>query len=202
MHGLDLFEDDTESTVFRDVIMLALLGFMIVAVVMLPHLNPKARATGAAVPPGNVFVEVRWPDDVDADIDLWVVAPGDSAVGYSNRGGRVFNLLRDDLGKDNDETKLNYELAFSRGAPAGEYAVNLHLYQNLSGRLPVTATVVISLQSEGDTSARRIVSKQVNLMQVGEEQTIARFTLDGQGRLVSGSIHTLPRRLRMSAIRQ
>jgi len=35
-----------------------------------------------------------------AHVDLWVQAPGDVPVGYSNKSGGVLNLLRDDLGKE------------------------------------------------------------------------------------------------------
>ena len=53
---------------------------------------------------------------MDADVDLWVQAPGDISVGYSNKGSAVFNLLRDDLGKRVDVTGLNYETSYSRGS--------------------------------------------------------------------------------------
>ena len=76
------------------------------------------------------MIEARWPDGVDADVDLWVQAPGDVPVGYSNKGGAIFNLLRDDLGQRADATGMNYEVSYARGMPAGEYTANLHLYRN------------------------------------------------------------------------
>jgi hypothetical protein len=109
MHGLDPSEEDAADTVFRDVVMLALAGFVVLVIMLLPHLNPPgAKTADDTTPPGNVIVEVRWPDEIDADVDLWVQAPGDIPVGYSNKGGAVFNLLRDDLGKRADVTGLNY----------------------------------------------------------------------------------------------
>ena len=134
MHGIDFAEDaNDDSTVFRDVIMLALLGFVTIVILLLPHINPPTVAEATTDPPGNVLVEVRWPDEFDSDVDLWVQAPGDLPVGYSNTGGDVFNLLRDDLGHSKDVTNVNYEVAYSRGTPAGEYTVNLHLYRNNAG---------------------------------------------------------------------
>jgi hypothetical protein len=44
----------------------------------------------------------------------------------------VFNLLRDDLGKAQDLTDNNYEVACSRGLPPGEYVVNVHMYRGIS----------------------------------------------------------------------
>ena len=83
-----------------------------------------------------MIVEVRWPDQLDSDVDLWVQAPGDVPVGYSNKGGAIFNLLRDDLGQRADATGMNYEVSYSRGIPPGEYMVNVHLYRNAAGVMP------------------------------------------------------------------
>ncbi len=197
MPGLDpLEETGGDDTVFRDVIMLALLGFVTVVILLLPHLNPPVKATEPTRPPGNVIVEVRWPDGIDSDVDLWVEAPGDVPVGYSNKGGRFFNLLRDDLGINSDATGLNYEVAYSRGIPAGEYTVNLHLYRNGGAPLPIPATVAVSVRTDPDRSTRAIASERVALGHVGEERTVVRFTLDADGNLVPGSLHHLPRPLR------
>ncbi len=196
MHGLDSFETDTDGTVFRDVIMLALLGFAAIVMLLLPHLNPPVEATAAAAPPGNVVVEVRWPDDLDTDVDLWVEAPGDVPVGYSNKGGQIFNLLRDDLGHGQDATHWNYEVAYSRGTPAGEYTVNLHLYRNNAGRLPIPVVVAVSVKHDPNTSMQPIATEEVELARVGQELTVIRFALDSMGKLIPGSIHHLQRGLR------
>ena len=198
MQGLDPFDDGNDGTVFRDVIMLALLGFVTIVVLLLPHLNPPAQVSETPTP-GNVIVELRWPDDQNADIDLWVQGPGDGAVGYSNKGGRIFDLLRDDLGNASDATGLNYEIAFSRGAPAGEYTVNLHLYRDLSGRLPIPAVVVVSVRPDRDGAATAITTEHVELDHVGQELTVVRFVLDEGGGLVPGSVHQLPKVLRTAA---
>jgi hypothetical protein len=197
--GLDLFDDgdDGGSTVFRDVIMLALVGFVALVIIMLPHIQPPgAETTGEVTAPGNVIVEVRWPDEVDADVDLWVQAPGDLPVGYSNKGGAVFNLLRDDLGKRADVTGLNYETSYSRGIPPGEYTVNLHLYRNPSQTYPVQVTVVTSVKRDTAERAEQLLASKVLLLQDGEETTVYRFRLTEAGDLVAGSVHSLFRELR------
>ena len=196
MHGLDLFDDTEDGTVFRDVIMLALLGFVTIVILLLPHLNPPTQATEVTEPPGNVIVEVRWPDQIDTDVDLWVEAPGDVPVGYSNKGGQIFNLLRDDLGLSGDATGLNYEIAFSRGAPAGEYTVNLHLYRNKAARLPIPVTVVVRVKSDPESQPIAIATREVELGRLGQELTVVRFSLDGSGHPVPGSVHELQRELR------
>ncbi|RMD89600.1 MAG: hypothetical protein D6811_11960 [Alphaproteobacteria bacterium] len=186
--------EDAEGTVFRDLIMLTLAGFVTMVILMIPHLNPPA-ADGETPAPGNVVVEARWADGLPADVDLWVQGPGDAPVGYSRKSGRVFDLLRDDLGTERDGTELNYEFAFSRGAPAGEYTVNLHLFNAGRVPLPLPVTVTISLRHPEHGRVVRIASRKVTLTRQGEELTVARFRLDAQGQLEAGSLHDLPKSL-------
>jgi hypothetical protein len=199
MQGLDQFDDeDVNGTVFRDVITLALCGFVAVVILLLPHLNPKqeAQAAVASAVPGNVMVEARWADELDTDVDLWVQAPGDVPVGYSNKSGVIFNLLRDDLGRNADPTQLNYEVSYSRGVPPGEYAVNLHMYRNKSKVSPVKVTIVTSVKKPNSESAKQILTSSVDLMVENQEATVYRFKLTEAGELVPGSVNSLPKPLR------
>ena len=199
MRELDLFDEDSSTTVFRDVIMLALAGFVTLVMLLLPHIHPEAQAEDTDQAPGNMIVEMRWPDHLNADVDLWVQAPGDKAVGYTRKGGEVFDLLRDDLGAASDLTGLNYEFAYSRGAPAGEYTVNIHMYRNKAKVFPVPVTISVSLKSAKDTSTRQIMSETIELSNVGQETTVFRFKLDDTSKLISGSIHDLPKAIRGGA---
>jgi hypothetical protein len=197
MLGFDRFEYDDAGIVFRDLITLALCGFVVCVVLIMPHINPPVTKTAQDTdPPGNVIVEVRWPDELDSDVDLWVEAPGDVPVGYSNKGGVIFNLLRDDLGKRADATGMNYEVSYSRGILAGEYTVNLHLYRNTAGVFPIPVTVVTSVKKSAKESARQLLASHIELVREGEELTVYRFKLSEQGDLVSGSVHSLQRQLR------
>lgn len=201
MREIDFFDDESGATVFRDVIMLALAGFVMLVLLLLPHLNPRATPQDPTPRPGNVMVELRWPDELNVDVDLWVQAPGDVPVGYSNQGSAIFNLLRDDLGHINDATDLNYEFSYSRGVPAGEYTVNLHLYRNLANVYPIPAVVAVSVKNSPNLPAQQILSTKLNLSYEDEELTAFRFKLDEEGRLLSGSVHNLPRPLRASTRR-
>lgn len=197
MHDLEQFDGEEGGTVFRDVIMLALAGFVAMVLLLLPHLNPPGQAAEETTqPPGNVIVEIRWPDELDTDVDLWVQAPGDMPVGYSNKGGLYFNLLRDDLGKRADATGMNYEVSYSRGIPAGEYTVNVHLYRNPSNVYPVPVTVVTSVKKAPNESAKQVLASKVELSREGEEVTVYRFELNEDGDLQAGSVHSLQRDLR------
>lgn len=195
---MEILEQPEEGagTVFRDMIFLALCGFVSVVVLMLAHINPKGKQEAdTSVPPGSVIVEITWPNDLNTDVDLWVQAPGDLPVGYSNKG-EIFNLLRDDLGRHQDLLELNYETSYSRGIPAGEYIVNLHLYRNPSGVYPIPVAVAVSVKSDPAASARQILFSKVALKREGEELTVFRFSLDKRGNLVPGSVHNIQRPLR------
>lgn len=196
MRELDLFDEESGTTVFRDVIMLALAGFVTLVMLLLPHVHPEAVTETADRAPGNMIVELRWPDDLNVDVDLWVQAPGDEPVGYINKNGRVFDLLRDDVGASEDLTALNYEFAYSRGAPAGEYVVNVHLYRKKEHVESVPATVAVSLKEAGAASAQEILAHRVVLHRTDQEVTVFRFKLDDRSRFVSSSVHDMPKTLR------
>jgi hypothetical protein len=194
---LDRLEGDDTGTVFRDTIMLALAGFVALVILMLPYLNPKQTKSAENMePPGNVIIEARWPDDIDSDVDLWVQAPGDMPVGYSNKGGLMFNLLRDDLGHRADATKMNYEVSYSRGIPPGEYTINLHLYRNAAQVSPIPVTVVASVKKTAQESARQLLATHLDLTREGQERTVFRFRIDDKGNLVPGSVTSLQRPIR------
>lgn len=199
---LDPWQDNDEAgTVFRDVILLALAGFVFMTVLLLPHLNPPGeRADASSEPPGNVIIEARWDDRMRTDVDLWVQAPGDVPVGYSNKSGLIFNLLRDDLGSHADPTEINFETSFSRGIPPGEYTVNLHLFRNLDAVYPVVVRVVARVKSEKDGGARPIASTTVRLDREGQEVTAFRFRLDERGGLEADSVHSLFKPLRSAKV--
>jgi hypothetical protein len=188
---------DDSGTVFRDVILLALAGFVFITVLLLPHINPKAKqGEGSTDPPGNVIAEMRWDDKLRTDVDLWVQAPGDVPVGYSNKSGLIFNLLRDDLGSQADPTDVNFETSFSRGIPPGEYTVNVHLFRNLENTYPINVRVVVRVKTDNEAGARPIAATTVRLDREGQELTAFRFRLTEKGELVPNSMNSVFKPLR------
>src|SRR5688572_5701866 len=114
---------------------------------VLEALKALLQTVPGAVVERNSGLPEKLPDaKVDADVDLWVQAPGDVPVGYSNKSGRIFNLLRDDLGRAQDITDYNYEVAYTRRMPGGEYVVNLHMYRGRSVSYPVGVKIVASVK--------------------------------------------------------
>jgi hypothetical protein len=184
----------TSKTVGLDMMMLLMLGFVCMIVFLLPHVNPP-KENDKAEPPGNVIVAITWPEG-DIDIDMWITGPGEKApVGYSNKSGVLFNLLRDDLGRSYDPNPLNYENAYSRGIVAGEYIVNLHAYRGVSA--PIKIHVEISLNTgKPGKGMTPVATTSVMLTANGQEKTALRFRLDKDGKLVPGSMNNVFRQLR------
>ena len=193
--------DEETLTVWLDTALLMLGGFVLMTVLMMTVVNPPAKSAEQEgdQAPGNVVIEAQWQDRLDADVDLWVEAPGDAPVGYSNKNGRVFNLLRDDLGMAQDITDVNYEIAYSRGMPAGEYVVNVHLYRVIGSTSPVEVKLIARRRSDEDGQAQQLASTTVRLLHLNDQVTAFRFDLDSEGNMVPGSMNTLFKELRVAS---
>ncbi len=201
MYGLDEFdEDDSTGTVFRDVILLALIGFVAIVIMLLPHIKPTQKDDQEHRAPGNMIVEMHWPTEMPYDVDLWVKGPDEHPVGFWNLGSKTFNLLRDDLGHEGDATKENYEITYSRGIPKGEFIVNVHMYGQKPKHLVVPVNVVVSVKKPGQET-RQILKTVIDLKRKNQEETAFRFKMDSLGDLVPGSVNTLAWRFLTSPLR-
>jgi len=180
---------------FRDMLFLLVFAYLVIGAVALAHVRKKQEEVSGATPPGSVIVDIHWDDKIDADVDLWVQAPGDVPVGYSNKAGMIFNLLRDDLGHSGDPVSMNYEISYGRGLWPGEYTVNAHLYRSADGRFPVPVTAKVQVRSS-DGIVKNLLQSVVQLDHVGQETTVFRLQLDDKGHLVPGSLNRIHKDLR------
>ena len=178
------------DVVFRDVILLALTGFISMVILLIPFVNPPTEEESSSTPPGNVIVELFWDDKRDVDIDLWVQAPDDIPVGYSNKGGIFFNLLRDDLGIYKDNSPVNYEVSYSRGISDGVYIANVHLYREDKAPFkPIIAELLVSVVDPDSNKRKQILKTSKKLEEIGKEITAFQFELDKKGKLNKNSIN-------------
>lgn len=176
------------NTIYRDAVTLLLIGFICMVVWMLPHLNPPAEVSKMD-PPGNLVASIVWPEGAH-DVDLWVSGPGEPVpVGYSNKGGLLWNLLRDDLGKTADATPLNFEHSFTRGLPPGDYRVNVHCYN--CPTLPVEVDLEVSIKGGVEERMKTVSQTHITLNKNHEEKTGIAFSLDGDGRVIPESLNTV-----------
>lgn len=184
---------------FRDLTS-AIIGLLLVLIALLMiHVNTAAKATNAETErsSGSLRVEIIWPPEMNVDIDLWCKAPGDVPVGYSNKGGLIFNLVRDDLGAFNDLSGINYEVMYARGAPAGEYICNVHWYSNSAGAKEVPVRMIITYSNPSNSATSdKIIDISAVLIEQGEELTMARWKIDTDQKIVPGSLNAVQYPLR------
>ena len=187
------------DTAFKDVQFVLIMGFVFIIWAMLPHLHPPAEEDFTE-PPGNVAAFIEWPPG-NTDVDLWVDGPGEiKPVGYSNKSGVLWNLLRDDLGTSGDVTPSNHETSYTRGIVAGEYIINVHCYSCPS--IPVRVDLEVSVKKE-DKLATQVVGQgkpqgiqiiivtHVMLRFNKDERTMVRFKLTEDGELVPDSMNSV-----------
>ncbi len=177
------------AILFRDLLMNMLLGLTALVILVLFNINPEAKKQSDTKVAGQLIVSIEWPQG-SQDVDLWVAAPEDNQVGYSQKNGKVFNLLRDDLGTTNDGSLVNREEAFARTLPAGEYVVNIHGY-----RLTEEQKVHFEVRMMNESGSNLLVSSDSTVRQ-GQERTIVSFRIDANGQVVPGSINHVYKPLR------
>jgi hypothetical protein len=159
-----------------------LVGMLLIAPLPKPE-TPKETDRSA----GNISVYVFWPEG-DTDIDTHMRDPAGEHVYFSRRAGKVWNLLRDDLGNTADLGTRNFENGFARGLPPGEYVVNVHAYRN-NARFPVEVEAELRIQPELKAGSAVTFIARATLDHIGDEATMFRFLIDNDGKLVPGSVH-------------
>ena len=167
---------------FRDLLFALVAVFFLFFLV--PHKPDEAtESLGEISPQGELIIEITWPP-VDVDIDTWVQSPGENPVGYSNKGSRNCNLLRDDLGTSPriDPLPLNFERAICRKLTPGEWLVGVHYYGASEYVNNIKVDAVIKRFDKRD-SAMVVVSKTVFLEYNGSEATILHFIVTPLGAL-------------------
>lgn len=178
----------SSGTLYRDAVTLMLIGFIAMVIWMLPYINPPVDADKME-PPGSIIATIVWPEG-NSDVDLWVDGPAEpKPVGYSNKGGLLWNLLRDDLGRTPDATPLNFEHAFTRGIVPGEYRINAHCYR--CPEAPIEVSLEVSIKSSADSKMKTIGTSTIMLNTNHEEKTGLAFTINESDEVVPESLNTV-----------
>lgn len=188
------FHRHLTNTLFawNDNLWLLVATFLIAMSILLVQLEAsrtetKTKDDNAA---GSISVYVFWKDGIDLDLDIHLRNAEDQHIYYANLSGKVWNLLRDDLGMIGDRDVRNFENAYSRGIIPGEYIVNVHAYRGTKEMFPieVEAEIIVAADSKGGKGSQKTFTQKVTLYKVKEEATLIRFTIDANKRLVDGSV--------------
>ncbi|MES3009149.1 MAG: hypothetical protein V4738_00060 [Pseudomonadota bacterium] len=187
---------EAESDPFYDMLFNMLIAFVFCFIIAMLAFNPKARKSGDIPAKAEYIVTVTWPDNNPNDVDAWLQDPAENLLWFRQRDIGLMHLDRDDRGASNNSVVVNgraisnpirQEMATLRGIVAGEYIVNAHYYDSKDGK-PVDVTVtVVKVNPRADI----VYYGTVQIPAKGEERTLVRFTLDGQGEVVN--INTLPK---------
>lgn len=148
---------------------------------LVPHKPHDHETDVGAAPQGELRVEITWPQEYNVDIDLWVYSPEGGLVGYSNKGSKNCNLLRDDLGTDPhvDPLPVNFESTTCRKFIAGEWVINVNFYggpESFRENIPVTIVV-----TEYTAGIKVIAKVERVLERKGHESTALHFYVDSNG---------------------
>lgn len=187
-------QDESTFVIWLDNALLLLGGFVLMTAILLTSISkPLVEEVDGVKNPGNIAVTIVWKSGIDADVDTWLQSPHDDAVGYSNLSGTVWNLLRDDLGSPNDMGGLNMENAYSRGIPAGEYAINVHAYRANKSLYPIEieVEVIVVKDPKAGKGGQKKFKRKATLYKTGEEITVMRFTVDGEKNIIEDSINAI-----------
>lgn len=197
----NLFLDDEEfgasDVVFRDMISLLLLGFVLMFFILIVFINPgkkQSEEDSTIKSPGSISVFLVWENSKDVDLDLWAKPPDDFPIGYRNRENKSCNLLRDDLGKTNDLFTENFENIYCRDLIPGEYIFNIHFYGLKDNSSFINYKIEVRLVSSGKdkpTLNKILLYKEdkFETSEKGSERTIIRFTINEKGEVDDKSIN-------------
>lgn len=177
--------EDSMPVVFRDLLMLLALLMLTLVVLLVPLIKIEKETSQSDKPAGDMLAEMVWDAESPADIDIWVQVPNGEKVGYSMPYGKIFNLVRDDLGRDVDFSGLNYEFIFSRGIPDGRYLFSVVYYSD-NGQGVKPEQVRVSIRHRKGRLMIVIHEGVLTLEYPGQEKAVISFEMK-DGHLLAGS---------------
>lgn len=166
--------------------------FVFLAVIMISTMDePKKAVTEAPVPKAEFLVTLAWDDGSPDDIDLYVRSPDRQIVYFSRRQTPLMFLDADNLGMNNSvdmpdgtvaAVPTRREVITIRAIMPGEYAVNSHFYKKNSPPGVVTHLVMTVTKLNPFAEITRAVA---SFDTQGQEQTLANFTVEPDGKVSS-----------------
>jgi hypothetical protein len=195
-----------DNNVFVDLILNILLGFALMFLIAFLFMRPPTQ-TAKIDPKAEYMVVMTWPDGNFDDIDLWMMTPRETRIGYPSKRDGLYHLERDDLGIVNDVVNLdggpqyvfnNKEVIVLRGAEPGLHLVNIHFFSRrgptFNGMTETDSPplkVVVTLIKLNPTY-HEVVRRELILHAGGAELAAFQFTIDDRGNVVSTSQDEIP----------
>ncbi len=187
---------EAEVDPFYDILFNILIAFVMLFMVALLAINPKAKKAGDIPAKAEFIITVSWEDNSPDDVDTWVQDPKGDLLWFRQRDVGLMHLDRDDRGAANNTVIVNgrtisnpirQEIATLRGFMSGEYVVNAHYYDSRDGKPVEVSVSVVKVNPRADI----VYYGTVQIPAKGDERTLVRFTLDGTGQVTD--VNTLPK---------
>jgi hypothetical protein len=181
---------------FRDIFVNLASIFLLLALLLVPIKENKSESEDANTKAQGELVVIMNYAPVDRDIDVWIQHPGSTVpVGWSNKGDRNCDLLRDDLGDrpSIDTLKgVNMELIQCRRLLVGEYIINVHFYGGgqaggNGGGLAMNVPVTIEVRSTSGGRSVMMDKHHVVLAEPSDWKTVSRFQINEDGNLTGAA---------------
>lgn len=180
------------NIVFRDLLLLCLILMVAFVEILLTQVVNTETKPGDIDMPQSIVATISWPEG-NTDVDLWLNGPAEPVpVGYSNKGGVLWNLLRDDLGTLPDFTPLNFETAITRGIMPGDYRVNVDCFR--CPQLPFDVSLEVETSRGGQIKS--IATSTIHMTANHTEKTGIAFTVDADGDVDPSTLNTVFKKLR------
>ena len=171
---------------FNDVLLNALLGFVVLFVLALLLINPITKKSDIPAK-AEILIIVEWDNESPDDIDTWVQGPLMGApISFQNKHSGSMHLDRDDLGRTSDimmidgekiVIKINREVVTMRGIAKGDYYINIHVYNKPGNSEPTKYTITLL-----DVNPyREVYVMQGEVTARGDIVRLPGFTLDEEG---------------------
>lgn len=173
---------------FNDLLFNMLGGFILLFICTFLLIAP---ATKKDIKTNAEFVAtVTWDENSQDDVDTWLEDPLGNVLYYGHKSVGFMHLDKDDLGWVNDTIimpdgeevilRINQEITTIRGFVPGEWTLNVHMFRKTED---MPATVNIRLDKLNPTVVPVFI-KTVTLSRHGQEETVARFTMDANGNII------------------
>lgn len=179
------------SSSFNDLLFNALLGFFILLLLSLALIKPETEKDSVQLK-AEYLISIEWPNKSRSDVDVLLQVPNGEILYYGNKDIGIASLDRDDQGAINDEivledgTKIkveeNWENVAIRQKYPGEFILNLLMFSKRDkSETPVTVKI------EQLNPYRMLYSGITKLTFNRQEETVLRFILDANGKIVHRS---------------
>ena len=191
--------DKASAIAAIDLLLNLLMLFIVIAAVAIAKMN-QPQPGKAIEMKAELVIEMTWPDRNFDDLDLWLLLPDGRQVGFNSEDLGVATLDRDDRGAFGDTfvaqqggpvqvIAVNKEIITVRANLPGKYVVNVHYYNDFTAAEigveeaePTPQPVTVKM-TKLNPKVEELVSRQLELGNVGSQRTAFCFEVDAQGQV-------------------